>query len=162
QPSPVTMPQSRSLLEVEHGNLDVCWSVATRERDARLRAISIPIDFGLIGWRVLLIRRDAAAKFSEIRTLSDLAPRTAGPAGQGHDWPDLPILRANGLTVVPSSTYEGLFQMLARRRIDYVPRAVSEFAGELDEHASLPLAIEPALMIHYPSAIYFFVARGNE
>jgi membrane-bound lytic murein transglycosylase MltF len=72
------------------------------------------------------------------------------------------VLRASGLAVEPSSTYEGLFAMLARGRVDYVPRGAHEVAAELVAHADLPLQLEPTLLVHYPSALYFFVHPGND
>lgn len=155
RPSAARMQQSRSLLELERGEaLDVSWTVTSIEREARLRPVRFPIDRGLIGWRLLLIGRGRAGEFAALR---DAAGLSAPLGGQGHDWPDLAILRSNGLRIAASPTYEGLFQMLARGHIDYFPRAISEVWGELDRRAELPIALEPALLLHYPSALYFFV-----
>ncbi|KGI78857.1 hypothetical protein [Oleiagrimonas soli] len=159
QPSRTAMQQARSLRMLASGHgLDVVWTVTTRERERRLRAIRIPIDRGLIGWRVLLVHRGDRARFARIDRVRQLA---ALRAGQGHDWPDLAILRANGLQVDASATYEGLFQMLARRHIDYFPRSIAEVDGELNSHAGLPIELEPHLLLHYPSALYFFVRPHN-
>jgi hypothetical protein len=153
------MQQARSLRELGKGaQLDVVWTVTTVQREAELRPIRIPIDRGLIGWRLLLIRRGDAARFD----VADPAPSLAAMQGvQGHDWPDLAVLRANGLRVASSPSYEGLFAMIARGRAAYFPRAVDEAQAELATHAELPLAIEPSLLLHYPSALYFFVHPDN-
>lgn len=157
QPSAAPMQQARSLKLLADGSLlDVAWSVTSIERERHLRPVRIPIDFGLIGWRVLLIRRDDAARFAGIDSVAGLDRLVAG---QGHDWPDLTVLRDNGLQVIAATTYDGLFAMLERGRIDYVPRAISEVLGEADAHAGL--SIEPRLLLHYPSALYFFVNPGN-
>ena len=159
QPSSTQMQQSRSLRELAAGNLDVVWSVATAEREAGLRAVPFPIDRGLIGWRVLLVRRGDGARFTAIASASELA-RVNG--AQGHDWPDLAVLLHNGLRVMPSPTYEGLFSMLARGHVDYVARSISEAGAELGRHADLPLEIGPHLLLYYPSALYFFVQPRNQ
>jgi ABC-type amino acid transport substrate-binding protein len=158
QASAIPMQQARSLRLVADGRLDVVWSVTTVEREAALRPIRIPIDFGLFGWRVLLIRRGDVARFAAIDSLAGLAGLVAG---QGHDWPDLSLLRHNGLQVTPVTTYEGLFAMLARGRIDYFPRALTEVREELARHAAEPIELESTLLLHYPSALYFFVGRDN-
>jgi hypothetical protein len=158
-PSHTDMQQARSLRMLEAGRaLDVVWTVTTRERERHLRAIRFPIDRGMIGWRVLLIHRGDRARFADIKTLHELSDLRGG---QGHDWPDLAILRANGLRVDAAATYEGLFQMLARRHIDYFPRSIAEVDGERVHNAALPIELEPHLLLHYPSALYFFVNPRN-
>ncbi|HEU4670067.1 MAG TPA: hypothetical protein VFR91_05145 [Dyella sp.] len=157
--SPVPMQQARVLRQLARGEgLDIAWSVTTRERERDLLPIRIPIDRGLIGWRVLLIRKDEQDRMHPVHTLSGLA---ALWGGQGHDWPDLDVLRANGLKVLPSPTYEGLFAMLQKGRIDYFPRAVAEVGPEMATHAYMGLTIEDHLLLHYPSALYFFVNPAN-
>lgn len=153
------IPQARAIHLLRAGEvIDVLWTVTSPEREDLLLPIRIPIDRGIYGWRLFLIRADDQKRFDAVRTLDDLA---ALHAGQGHDWPDLPILRAAGLEVVGGSSYGGLFGMLARGRIDYFPRAVPEVWAELQERRHLPLQVEQGLALHYPSAMYFFVAPDN-
>lgn len=154
-PADIGMQQARaleSLLSQRH--LDVVWTITSREREQQLLPIRIPLDKGLYGYRVLLIRDGDQHRFGRVRTLGDLADLTAG---QGHDWPDTKILRANGLKVETNSRYSSSFEMLARGRFDYFPRGVSEIGPELRQHPALALAIEPRLLLYYPSAMYFFV-----
>lgn len=159
-PTPLHGTQERLLRLLQEGRqLDVMWTVTTAERERRLRAVRFPIDRGLVGWRVLLVRRDALSRF-----IPGADPRGALAAlqgVQGHDWPDLAILRANGLRVASTPAYEGLFEMLARGHVDYVPRSVAEVGDELAARAGMGLAIEPRLLLRYPSALYFFVHPDN-
>lgn len=158
-PSAEPIPQARAILLLRAGEvIDVLWTVTSPERERLLLPIRIPIDRGIYGWRLFLIRADDQARFDAVRTLSDLARLHAG---QGHDWPDLPILQSAGLRVMGGSSYGGLFGMLARGRIDYFPRAVPEVWAELQERSALPLRVEQRLALHYPSAMYFFVAPDN-
>jgi hypothetical protein len=159
RPSAAPMQQSRSLLLLEQGDqLDVAWTVTDEAREAKLRPIRFPIDFGLIGWRVLLVKR-GDDRFAGIDSVAALARLVAG---QGHDWPDVSILRDNGLQVTTSSTYDGLFAMLVRGHIDYFPRALSEAVEEINTHAQLPIELERHVLIHYPSPLYFFVHPHND
>ncbi|MCB1552377.1 MAG: hypothetical protein KDJ14_01115 [Xanthomonadales bacterium] len=156
-PSAAAMQQARSLRLLQHGDtLDIAWSVATAERDQALRVVPIAIDRGLIGWRVLLVRRGDAERFAPVDSVSALA---AFSAGQGHDWPDAAALRANGMRVVESSSYDGLFRMLARGRFDCFPRGLSEAYLELDAHADLDFEVESTLLLHYRAGLYFFLHR---
>lgn len=153
------MPQARSLLELERGNLDVVWTMATRERARALRMVRTPIDDGLIGWRMLLVRRHDLPRMGRIRTLQAL--RTLVLA-QGHDWPDLAVLRANGLRAEASGTYDGLFTMLLRDHVDAVPRSVLEVDDEARRFAPQGLAVAEGLLLHYPAHLHFFVRPGHE
>ena len=150
------MVQSRALIELSKPNapVDVFWTMTNRQREQTLLPIRIPLERGLIGWRLALVRRADRERLREVRRLSDLAPFKAG---QMHDWPDTAILRANGLTVETSTHCQSLFQMLAMGRIDYFPRSLIEITTELEAYRHLDLAIEPNLLLYYPTALYLFV-----
>lgn len=159
QPSRQHMTQSRSLrLLAAKTGVDVVWTVTTTEREQQLRPIRLPLDRGLLGWRLLLIHRDDLTRFSAIAPAQLAQLR----AGQGHDWPDTQILRANGFAIHGNPSYDGLFAMLARRHIDYFPRAVAEHTAELRARPDLPLTVAPDVVLHYPLPLYFFVHREND
>ena len=82
-------------------------------------------------------------------------------AGQEHDWPDLDILHSNGLPVMSVGGYDALFSMLANNRFDYLPRGVTEAWSELEVRPQLGLVIDPFIVMHYPTAEYFFVAPSK-
>ena len=151
------MVQARALAELAepHGPIDIVWTMTDLEREKALLPVRIPIDKGLIGWRLALVRQADAERWREVRSTASLG---AFVAAQMHDWPDTAILRANGLQVSTTSNYEALFQQLAVGRVDYVPRSVIEIGEELARHPYLGLEIEPRLVIRYPAAFYFFVS----
>lgn len=158
EPSRQAMSKGRAILELSQGSpdIDILWAVTSEERERLLLPIRIPIDRGLIGWRVALIRAADADRFAKVRSLEALR---AFVGAQGHDWPDLSILRASGLQVTGVNTYLGLFQMLARGRFDYLPRSLVEAQTELAQNRDLALAIAPGFVLHYPTPLYFFVNR---
>lgn len=160
QPSRNVMVQSRSLLELAGPvpSLDVFWTMTNPERERQLLPVRIPLDRGLLGWRLLLVRKAELERWSGVQTLEQLA---ALQAGQMNDWPDTAILRANGLKVQTGTHFESLFGWLAESRFDYFPRSVLEIGLEAIEHESQGLAIEPHLMLQYPAALYFFVAPAR-
>ena len=80
---------------------------------------------------------------------------------QGHDWPDLLVLRHAGLVVDAGTRYDGMFSMLSRGHVDHFPRSVLEVGAELARPQNADLAVEPTLLLRYPSALYFFVHRDN-
>ncbi len=157
--SAVHMQQGRALRMLEQGKgIDLVWTVTSQAREDAFLPIRIPIDRGLIGWRLLLIRPQERALFGSLASVAGLMPLRAG---QGHDWPDTDVLRANHLTVYTSTSYERLFKMLERGHIQYFPRAVSEIWQELDAHSETPLAVADGIVLHYPEALYFFVNKSN-
>lgn len=156
-PSKLRMQQGRALklLEQKNSIIDVAWTLTSTEREQKLLPIRIPIDRGLIGWRLLLIHQDQLDRFNSITSLEQLAQLRAG---QGHDWPDTPILRHNQLNVAINHSYAGLFEMLKHKYIDYFPRSLMEIRAEEQQHAAAGITIEPQLLLHYPAALYFFVS----
>ncbi|NQZ06540.1 MAG: hypothetical protein HRT35_05190 [Algicola sp.] len=110
------------LLKVSN-QLDVLWTVTTIAREQEILPIRIPLLKGLLGYRFFIIRQADKAKFKAVNGLMQLRKLTAG---QGHDWPDTEILRANQLKVITSATYLGLFGMLKAKRFDYFPRSINE------------------------------------
>ena len=157
KPHPVFMLQVRAMREVEQqSGLDIVWTMTSAERERALLPIRVPIDRGLLGWRLLLVQPARLPEFASTTTLAQLQ---ALRGGQGADWPDTTILRAAGLQVDESVRYGDLFQKLAAGRIDYFPRSVQEIWGELDVHRGEGFVIEPTLALHYPTAMYFFVNK---
>jgi hypothetical protein len=152
------MLQGRALLRLENSEgIDVLSTMTSVEREAKLLPIRIPIDRGMLGWRLLLIRKADAERFSKIRTVDELKTLIAG---QGSDWPDSQILRANGFTVNGTANYEALFNMLDKGRFDFFPRGATEIWREIDLYKD-QLMVEPNLALRYPSAIYFFVRKAD-
>lgn len=158
--SELVMVQSRGLDELRRntGLIDLTWTMTSAQREREVLPIRIPIDRGLIGWRVALLKQHRLADFARIDSLQALKRYRAG---QMHDWPDTPILRSNGLKVDTSDQYESLFKMLAAGRFDYFPRSLIEVREEWMAHAEMGLAVEPTLLIRYPAALYFFVSKQN-
>jgi hypothetical protein len=156
RPTRHSMVQGRALIELARPDsaIDVFWTMSHPERERQLLPVRVPLERGLVGWRLALVRRADRERWRDLRRLDELARASAG---QMSDWPDTEILRANGLPVVTSSHYQGLFEMLAAGRFDYFPRSIIEIDAELAAYHHLGLEIEPRLLLHYPAALYLYV-----
>lgn len=156
------MEQGRAIRELNRGvMIDVYWMGTSIEREHKLRAIRIPLDRGLLGYRRFIVRADRRAEFHPVKNIQNLKQLLAC---QGLDWPDVDIMRSSGLRVTEVAVLEGLYQQVVAKRCDYFPRGYYEATPELNERAkSYPELVEhKKLILHYPFAVYFFVGRSNE
>ena len=156
----VPMLQGRAFKSLgDNDGIDVVWSMTSKERESQYLPIRIPIYKGLVGLRLPLILKSSQQNFSITMTKQQLLSNIAG---QGHDWPDTAILRAAGFSVLGPTTYDGLFGMLKKRRIDFFPRSVVEIWNELEIiQKKSNIVVEQNIALHYPTAMYFFVNKNN-
>lgn len=152
------MNQERQVEEIEAGRtLDVGPIPSSAEREARLLPILIPVNKGMLGWRLGLIRKGDGPRFKSVDTLEDVKRLRIA---QGQEWPDTQILRANGIPVIGAPRYEGLFKMLAGKRFDYFPRSLMEIWEEQALNADT-MEVEQHFTMHYFYDAYFMVNRKN-
>jgi hypothetical protein len=138
----------------------LCRSVSV-EMERELWPVRIPVDRGLTGYRVLLIREGDRARFEAARTLDDLRQFVYGV----EEWIfEDDILKANGFRVMTGSDYEGLFQMLANGRFEAFPRPAGSVRAEYESRRKgMPgVVIERSLVLHYPMPLYFWFAKTAE
>ncbi|MFL1405142.1 hypothetical protein ACJO2E_07345 [Marinobacter sp. M1N3S26] len=157
------MVQGRALVELQEADdrLITIANVATSpEREDNLYAIPLPIDGGLLGLRVCVVRQDNLLRFRGVEDLDDLVARDIS-IGQGTHWPDSEILKANGVKVITNTRFETLFNMLQRNRFDCFARGVSEVLFDLERVHDSDLVIEPHLLLAYPMPSYFFVGPDD-
>ena len=140
-------------------DINLTWALTSKEWEHDLAAVRIPLDKGILGWRLFLINKRDEEAFASVHTLQQLARYAAG---QQRDWTDVTILRANGLKVVDTAIYESMFKMLSADRFQYFPRGVGEIWDEEERNAALGLEVEPTLALHYPVQTFFFVGRKNQ
>ncbi len=158
------LSQGRALRELGRGNhrlVDIANVATTAEREQLLTSVPIPVDGGLLGFRVCVIMPESLPLFHEIHSLADLRERGVR-IGQGDHWPDTSILKENDIPVITHSRYEILFGMLRKHRFDCFARGVSEVANDLKLENDPELTIEPGLVLAYPMPSYLFVAPDDQ
>jgi hypothetical protein len=143
------------------GRINVFARATSPELERQFLPVRLPIDKGLLGYRIFLVRSEDLPRFAAVRTLADLRELRAG---QGKDWIDVPLLRGAGFTVVEGTSYSGLFAMLNAGRFDWFSRGIDEAQRELSERRPVfpQMAIEPTLLLQYPLPLYFFLRRDAE
>lgn len=159
EPSRLVMNKARVTEELALGKqINVAWMVSSIEREERLLPIRICVFKGLGGWRISLIRKEDVDTFAKIKNLDDLRRLHAG---QQIDWPDTAILKASGIQVETTTSYDPLFQMLINSRFSWFPRSIPEIWAEAESYASKDLVVEPHILVRYPSVYYFFVNKKD-
>lgn len=158
--SKLDLPKQRAFdLMNAHQGIDILFGSATNERLANYRAVPFSILRGLNGYRVALV---AAEKQHQFKSLHSIQRLETYRAGQLASWSDRTILEANQLSVETTDITENLFLMLEKGRIDYFPLSVVEVQQELQKRPQLHLAIDPYILLYYPTATYFYVAKDNQ
>ncbi|WP_246166880.1 transporter substrate-binding domain-containing protein [Marinobacter salinexigens] len=157
------LSQGRVLRELSTNRsslVDIANVATTAERETFLTPIPIPIDGGLLGFRVCLVMPKNLPMFSNIKNLDDLSNSNIR-IGQGSHWPDTPVLQANGVKVITHTRFEILFGMIRKGRFECFARGVSEVLYDMEKEKDPDLVIEPNLLIAYPMPSYLFVAPGD-
>jgi ABC-type amino acid transport substrate-binding protein len=161
--STLAMNQARAAEEIVAGSgtVNIFARSTSIEHETKMLPIRIPIDKGLISYRVFLIRADAQPRFSAVRTLDQLRKLSVGSFST---WVDTKVLRDGGFEVVAGDSYEGLFKMLVAGRFDFFSRSVDEAYREYEERkAQLPeLKVEDTILLYFPTTRYFFVRRSPD
>ncbi len=153
-----TMSRKRVLKELELGTKIHVSDAATRTSwEERLIPIRIPIDKGLLGYRLFLINKTKQHLFSNISSIESLKKFRLGT---GRQWSITPIFEHNGFNVKKGESYDSLFTMLEKSRFDYFPRGLNEIFTEYENRRSAhpKLHIENTLLLYVPLPHYFFVS----
>lgn len=151
--------QDRALLLLNESLLDVVWTGASKHREEHYRAIRIPIQKGLLGWRLFLVNKDNAELLKSVESSQQLRLFSIGLGG---GWPDVALFSDNGFVVHTTTSYDALFHMLQKRRFQLFPRSVMEIWGEYESYKHFDIAVEPHVIVRYPYANFFFVNKQDE
>lgn len=129
-------------------------------KTGRLTYIDIPVDGGIVGYRVCFTNAALKEKLKHVNSLDDLRKYSFG---QGVGWVDSEILRANGLNVIEISNYESIFKMVIAGRIDLFCRGANQIQSELEEFKSLTqLNYDESFVIVYPLPRFFYLNVKNK
>lgn len=153
------LTEESMLDRLKSGELDVMWAGASQDKDQLLKVVRIPVLKGMLGHRLLVIKRSEQHRFDHVNTLAELKRLKAG---QGRFWGDTQVLLGADIPTVTTVKYKNLFPMLEGGRFDYFPRAVHEPWSEIAARPELDLAVENHLLLIYPFAMYFHVAPNNQ
>jgi ABC-type amino acid transport substrate-binding protein len=154
------MNMARATLELDAGRISIVPRVASPDLAANFTEVKFAIDKGLNGKRVLLTRKELVPKLAGVKTAADLK---AFQFGVLTGWSDEQLLRDGGFSVQSTSSFDGLFQMLAKGRTDVILMGVlhhAQLQPMMKKYSTL--VTEPSLWINVPTEQRFYTARSTE
>ncbi len=163
KPTKTVMNEIRIVKMLINGmeGVDVMFRPTSKEDERQLNPVRIPLDKGLLGYRIFLIHKKDQPKFRSITSLDKLKKLKVG---QGRDWNDVKIYEHNNFKIVTGLVYEGLFEMLLKGRFDYFARGVEEAYPEYEaRRKEMPdLHVEESIVLNYPFPRYFWVSNNKK
>lgn len=122
--------------------------------------LEVPVDRGIVGYRVFFVSKETKKKLAAVNSLEDLKKFTIG---QGSGWNDVDILRAQGFKVIEGPNYKGLFHMVANNSFDLFSRGANEVFEENKNFGVKikNLVLDDQVALFYPLPRLFFTSKGN-
>lgn len=141
--------------------LNVIIAGTSKEREKQHQTIYIPIDKGLLGFRICLVKEKNRHAFANVNTLSDIN-KLGHSIGIGTHWPDRKIIEANGLKTIHSELRQNLFNMLEFDRFSCFLRSVDEIGEEITANQHRNFTDEQHIALLYPEADFIFVGKKEK
>lgn len=126
---------------------------------AKYSYVNFPIDLGISSYRSFFVSPKLFSAFNQIIYIEQLKHFTIGlQAGSMES----KILKWHGFNIIEGSSYEGLFKMVAKSRIDLFPRGIHHIHTEYEMRISYPYLIPvDKVVLHYNLPQFFFSHKDN-
>lgn len=152
------IPNVRIMQQVLEGHdINVFWGPALEQYSrSELFKINIPLVRGLLGCRIMLIRKGEQDKFSNLASPMDIL------YGLGNGWADTKIFEQNHLRFLTAIDNEALYYTLSAGRYDAVPFGADFVYKHLmasRNHVN-NLELEEENILYYPMPVIFYVNRN--
>lgn len=148
----------RAIQQVKEGkSINIFMAVTSPEWENSTHPIRIPIRRGILNYRLLAINKNKKEDFAETYLVSDLKKHVAGLRT---GWATIGLMQEYDFSFKETVTLDGLYEMLAINRIDYIPRGLNEINDEITMHKKLNknVMVEPTVAIYTQSPYYIFVS----
>jgi hypothetical protein len=140
------------------GSLDLIVSGNEKSRESQAYPIYIPLDRGLLGFRLCLINKQSAEVFSTISTAAEFTERNLAIYVK-QQWPDLGIYENNGFPVQGFNQLTSLTNALTSDRNACFSRSLIEIGFEAMRYQNLEIEANVAFI--YPLADIIYVSKAN-
>lgn len=156
------IPARRMWWMLGRGEINLFYGMQSKEKNSSEQLVLVrnALTNGLVGRRVLLIRRGDADLFAQVRSVEDLK-RTRLTAGFGAGWGDVKVWKAAGLPLYEhTAPWQTIYAMVdaGNRHVDYLPRSVIEVLEEARSHPEL--VVEQRLLVDYKGDFAFYLTAS--
>lgn len=146
----------RAVVEVQSGKtINLFIGVTTREWEQKNLPIRIPIRRGILSYRLLATNKHNLEKLSKVQTISDLKKLAAGVR---LGWATTDIFKQQSFNLYELESLDGLYHMLNRNVLDYIPRGINEIFDEIAIRQPNDIVVEPNLILMLPAPTYIIVS----
>jgi len=151
-------PQKRIKKQLENGDLSIFWMFESAPRNNKYIPIKVGLTNGLIGTRILFIKRGDQAKYDQVKTLEDFRNLNL-IGGMGINWFDAQIWKKNNLQYKEKEgSWKSIFKMIPRNRdYNYFARGINEIVAESKQYPQLE--IEKKLVFIYDCDFIFYLSK---
>jgi hypothetical protein len=152
------LPQLRIKNNMDQGKISIYWSLETNEANQKYIPIEIGLTRGLIGKRMLFIKKGDQHLYDGVKNLDDFRNLNL-VAGMGIGWFDVNIWKENNLKYKESSgNWKSIFKMIPYGRdYNYISRGVNEIVTEEKQYPNLE--IENKLVLIYDRDFRFYLSK---
>lgn len=138
-----------------HETIDLAVAATDKTWEASLLPIYIPLDKGLLGFRVCVIKPTQRPLFANIVSVADLKSHQI-KLGVVESWPDRFVYQHYNLHTVTTKALPDLYDKLYGNDLNCISRSVFEVDNELVHHPEF--MVEENLAFVYPSADIIYVS----
>lgn len=152
------LPHLRAKSYMDFGRLSIHWMVESEQRNKKYISIDVGLTSGLIGRRVLFIKKGEQALYDKVQNLQDFRDLNL-IGGFGQKWFDVKVWQANNLSYIEhSGNWKSIFKMVPVGHVyDYFSRGLNEILAEAEQHPDL--AIEENLVLIYQRDFIFYLSK---
>jgi len=154
------LPQPRIKAYMRSGEISIYWMLETAEINQKYSPIETNITNGLIGKRILFIKKGTQPLYNRVKTLEDFRKLNL-VGGMGTGWFDSKVWKANDLQYQEhSGNWKSIFRMIPKgRTYHYFSRGINEILIEAKEHTELE--IEKKLLLIYNRDFRFYLSKAG-
>ena len=152
------LPQARIQSYMNSGRLSIDWMLESKERNEKYIPIKVGLTNGLIGNRVLFIKKGEQHLYDGVKNLDDF--RELNLVGAvGSKWFDARVWQANNIEYKEhTGNWKSIFKMIpSRPDYNYFSRGVNEILEESKQYPKL--AIEKNLLFVYTRDYFFYLSK---
>ncbi|MCG6202311.1 hypothetical protein [Psychromonas antarctica] len=143
---------------MDNGIISIYWSLETKQSNKKYIPIEVGLTEGLIGKRVLLIKKGEQPLYNGVKNLQDFKKLNL-VAGMGKAWFDVNIWEKNNLKYKESSgNWKSIFKMIPYGRdYNYISRGLNEVTNDAKKYPELQ--IENKLIFIYDRDFCFYLSK---